>query len=150
MGTSCTRATEVIRVRPDVNTVTFDKRTPLHLLATSQPRVFLVAIPYSGLQPEADTAIRPPDAAQRDIVQIESPSQEELGLVLSFCFVEDRQSDYQLDGLISWAHPQGKLNKQFFWQNREGPGRPSERSYAHCSMNRYVRAAASAAATPAW
>ena len=36
--TSCTLATEVIRVRPDVNTVTFDKRTPLHLLATRQPR----------------------------------------------------------------------------------------------------------------
>ena len=50
----------------------------LRLLATSQPRVFLVAIPYSGLQPEADTAIRPPDAAQRDTVHIGSPSQEEL------------------------------------------------------------------------
>ena len=38
MGTSCTRATEVIRVRLDVDTVTFDTRTPLHLLATSQAR----------------------------------------------------------------------------------------------------------------
>ena len=79
--------------------------------ASTHPSIDLVAVPCSGLQPQADTAIRPPDAAQRDTVQIGSPSQEELELVLSFCFVEDRHSDYQLDGLISWAHPQGKLNK---------------------------------------